>query len=799
LICKTEGVRTGGGMRLAITSRMLITALVLSFLVAAPLAMALAHRRFASLVALWPAALFAALATLLPEVTAGKTLVETNAWVGSLGIDLAFRVDGLSLLFALLITGIGAFIFLYASRYLAGDPDRRRFFVYLTLFTGAMLGAVLADDLITLLVFWELTSFASFVLIGYQPEAPKARRSAQQGLLVTAGGGLAMLAGILLLGEIAGTYRIGEILAQGQALAAHPQAPAVIALLAVGAFAKSAQAPLHVWLANAMVAPTPVSAFLHSATMVKLGVYLLARFNPVFGEHDWWTPLLMSAGLATMLTGTVLALRESDLKRVLAYSTVVSLGTLVTLIGLPAKVAASAMVTFLVVHALYKACLFMVAGIVDHETGTRDATRLAGLARAMPVTAAVALLAGLSMAGLPPFVGFVGKELIYEAGLTAGSPALAVGIALLANACMVVVAGVVTVRCFFGPPAATPHAPHGKPRDPSPAMLAGPAVLAMLGLLFGLDPALAHGLLGPAASVVAGQPIEPAMSLWHGFTPMLALSVATLILGVLLLRHWHPLRSFLAGLAAIDRYGPDAAYDRIVTGLQRLAAWQSRLIQHGSLRGYLHATLAITTAAVLGTMIARAGFAWPAFDPAAGVQAAVLPTLVVLAALAVARTGNFTAGIVAAGMVGFGVALVFLFNGAPDLAFTQFSVEALSIVLLLAIIGRMPFHEIDSRSRRQRRRDAGLATLLGAVAAAVLLAVIAGPFDARLSDYYRESAVPLAHGRNLVNVIIVDFRALDTLGEITVLALAALAAAALLASSTTRPPAAAHKPGEDRR
>jgi multicomponent Na+:H+ antiporter subunit A len=264
------------------------------------------------------------------------------------------------------------------------------------------------------------------------------------------------------------------------------------------------------------------------------------------------------------------------------------------------------------------------------------------------------------------------------------------------------------------------------------------------------------------------------------------LSVATLVLGVLLLRHWHPLRSFLASLASIDRFGPDAAYDRIVAGLQRLSTWQARLIQHGSLRGYLHATLAVTTAAVLGTMVAKGGFDWPDIDWTAGLQAAMLPALMILAALAVARTGSFTAGIVAAGMVGFGVALAFLFNGAPDLAFTQFSVEALSIVLLLAIIGRMPFHEVDSRSRAQRRRDAVLAMLLGGVAASVLLAVVAGPFDARLSDYYRQSSVPLAHGRNLVNVIIVDFRALDTLGEITVLALAALAAAAVLFGTTRR-------------
>lgn len=765
---------------------MLLTIVVLSSVVAAPLAMAAVRAKLACLIALWPAALFAALAGLLPEIMDGRQRLEAFAWIPSLGVELAFRADGLALLFGLLITGIGSFIFLYASRYLAGDPDQGRFFAFLILFTGAMLGAVLSDDLITLLVFWELTSFASFLLIGYQPEAAKARRSAQQGLLVTVAGGLAMLGGVLLLGEAAGTYRIGEILAQGPALAAHPQAPAVILLIALGAFAKSAQAPLHAWLPNAMVAPTPVSAFLHSATMVKLGVYLLARLNPVYGEHAWWTPLLMSAGLATMLTGTVLALRESDLKRVLAYSTVVSLGTLVTLIGLPAKVAASAMVTFLVVHALYKACLFMIAGIVDHETGTRDATRLGGLARVMPVTAAVALLAGLSMAGLPPFVGFVGKELIYEAGLTAASPGLAVGIALLANACMVVVAGVVTVRCFFGALVPTPDAPHGGPQDPPLAMLAGPAALAVLGLLFGLHPALAHGLLGPAASAVAGQAIEPALSLWHGFTPMLALSIGTLVLGVLVLRHWHPLRRFLAGLAGIDRFGPDAAYDRLIAGLQRLATWQAALIQHGSLRGYLQATFVVVAVSVLVTMILEDGFAWPRMDWRDAPRNAVLPALLILAALAVARARSFTAGIVSAGMVGFGLALAFLFGGAPDLAFTQFSVEALSIVLLLAIIGRMPFHEVDSRDKPQRRQDAALAAMLGLAAAAVLLAVVATPFDARLSDYFREASVPQAHGRNLVNVIIVDFRALDTLGEITVLALSALAAAAVLAGAAKR-------------
>ena len=757
-----------------------LTFLVLSTFLAVPLLMWLVRRGMSSLTAAFPAILFADFARMLPSIAAGQELREELAWIEVLGVSLAFRVDGLALLFALLITGIGSFIFLYASRYLSGHPDQPRFIAFLTMFMGAMLGAVLADDLITLLIFWELTSFASFLLIGYEPEKAQSRRSAQQGLLITVAGGLSLMAGAIVLGAAAGTFRIGEIVARGPELVAHPHAPIIIVLIAVGAFAKSAQAPLHVWLANAMVAPTPVSAYLHSSTMVKLGVYLLARLNPVFGMHSWWTWILVTAGLMTMLTGTLLAMRETDLKRVLAYSTVVSLGTLITLIGLPAEVAAVAMVTFLMVHALYKACLFMVAGIIDHETGTRDASRLGGLARLMPVTAAIALLAGLSMAGLPPFVGFVGKELVYEAGLTARFPTLALSVAVIANACMVVVAGVVTVRCFFGPLVPTPGAPHGQADDPPWTMLLGPAVLSVLGLVLGLHPALAQSLLGPAASSVAGRAIEPVPSLGHGFTPILALSVLTLALGVLLLWHWHPMRRFLASRPEIDRWGPDTWYDRAMTALPRVASWQTDLIQRGSLRGYLRATFAVTAALVFATLIAKGGVALPQMRLDSLDPQAVLPLLLVAATVAVVRAGTFTAGIVAAGMTGFGLALTFLFNGAPDLAFTQFSVEALSIVLLLAIIGRMPFQELDSRSRSQRRGDAIVATALGLVVTALLMSVIAGPFDAGISDYFRQVSVPEAHGRNLVNVIIVDFRALDTLGEITVLALAALAASALI-------------------
>ncbi len=750
---------------------------------AAPLAGWLGGRS-SPLLAILPLGLLAGFLSLGAGLGDGEALIESHAWIPSLGVDMGFRLDGLSLLFALLITGIGTLIFLYASAYLRGEPRLVRFYAVLTLFMASMLGAVLADDVVLLVVFWELTSLTSFLLIGYTPEKPEARRGAQQGFLITVAGGLAMLAGTILLGSVAGTFSISVMLERADAIAEHPRAPIIIVLLALGAFAKSAQFPLHSWLVNAMVAPTPVSAFLHSATMVKLGVYLLARMDPIFGGHGLWVGLLSSLGAATMVGAAVLALRETDLKRVLAYSTVASLGTLVMLIGIPGTLAAVAAMTFLVAHALYKACLFMVAGIVDHETGTRDSSALSGLRRHMPVTAAAALVGGLSMAGLPPFFGFLAKEALYETGLGAPSaeawPLIAA--ALVANAALVVVAGIVGYRCFAGPY----RGPGQRPHDPGATMLAGPALFGVLGLLFGLAPgAIGSSLILPAASAVAGQPIDYTLSLWHGFTPMLVLSVATLALGVLAYSRASQIAMAMRRIDLIDRWSPDRIYDRLIVGLQRLARWQTEAIQTGSLRVYVGRMLALIATGCGVTLLLRDGVRLPSFADAL-VPELVLVALLAVSAVAVLGTRNFVAGIVAAGMVGFSIALIFLFQGAPDLAFTQFSVEALAMVILLAIVGRLPFRELDYRTAKERRRDAAVAIGLGVVVTLIMLSMLNEPFDARLSDYFRATSVPEAHGRNLVNVIIVDFRALDTLGEITVLGLAAIAAAAVLAGLRLR-------------
>lgn len=758
---------------------MTLALLICAAFVAAPAVFLLTSRLHPAWTTILPAFLFCGFATKFLIIQQQGAIQESLAWIPELGITLAFRLDALSLLFSLLITGIGTFIFLYASAYLPRNYKTPRFFTTLTLFMAAMLGAVLADDLISLIVFWELTSLTSFLLIGYEPALNQARRSAQQGLLVTVGGGLALLAGAILLGNAAGTYQISEILNHETDLLQGATGYAIVLLIALGAFAKSAQAPLHAWLPNAMVAPTPVSAYLHSATMVKLGVYLLARLNPALSESLLWTPLLMGVGLTTMLTGTVLALRETDLKRVLAYSTIVSLGTLVTLIGTNHELAAVAMAAFLVIHALYKACLFMVAGIIDHEVGSRDASQLGGLVKFMPLTAIITCLAAFSMAGLPPLFGFVGKELIYEAGLKAQLPWLAIVITVLANACMVTIAGVIALRCFFGKNLTVVSQATTTPHDPSFLMWVGPLILAILGLCFGVMPWLIQGLVSQVASVVEGAPVEVSLSLWHGLTPMLALSLLTLMVGVAVFWGWDHCRRPLKALKHIDRWGTDSLYDKTLDALLRFAKWQTHLIQSGSLRYYMVASIGITSVSVLAVLFWQNGFELPEIRLRQSGTEVILPILLILASLSVLKANTFFKGIVAAGTVGFGSAVVFLFGGAPDLAFTQFSVESLSIVILLAIIGHMPFRDADPRTNAQSRLDAVVAIAFGLMLIAMLFSVVAIPFDETLSNFFREASYPQAHGRNLVNVIIVDFRALDTLGEITVLALAALAAVAV--------------------
>lgn len=712
-----------------------------------------------------------------PEIAAGTSVAAAFWGSASLGIIGGLRLDGLSFVFALLITGIGALIFTFAGAYFAGDARVRRLCVILLLFMMAMIGAVTADDVIVLFVFWELTSLTSFLLVGFDHEKLKSRKAALQALLITGGGGLALLAGLILVAMAAGTTSLSGIIVARDAVLAHPAAIPAMLLIILGCFTKSAQVPFHFWLPNAMAAPTPVSAYLHSATMVKLGVYLLARMNPVYQDVDLWQTLLTGFGAATAVTGAFLAFRETDLKRVLAYTTVTALGTLTMLIGIAPELSITAAMTFLVVHAFYKAALFMVAGIIDHEAGTRDVAQLRGLRRAMPLTAAAAALAAFSMAGLPPFVGFVAKELIYEAKLELGPTAsVLIAASFLVNAATVAIAAVLSWRLFFGTPAPTPEKPH----DPHWAMLFGPVVLACLGLFAGAMPAwLGAAVIDPAVTAVLGRPADVALKLWHGFNLVLAMSAATVALGVLIYLAWDRIVPRMRSIALVDHFAPSAAYERWLASLLAFADATTRLIQHGSLRGYVRTLFLVTAAAIIVTLAVRGGFAWPGAGVPLDVRA-LIAALLLGGCIATMLAGTSFQAVLAMGLVGFATALLFLVFGAPDVAFTQFAVETLLVVILATALMRLPLRGCDLRTSSEKFSDLGVALFTGAAASLVLAAVLASPFDPRLSLWFGAESVPAAHGRNVVNVILVDFRALDTLGEITVLAIAAFAVVALL-------------------
>ncbi|MEJ5210199.1 MAG: hydrogen gas-evolving membrane-bound hydrogenase subunit E [Burkholderiales bacterium] len=697
------------------------------------------------------------------------------AWIPSLSVSLAFRIDGLSALMLALVTGIGTWVFVYASGYLAHEPRRGRLFAVLLLFMLAMVGAVSADNVIVLFLFWELTSLTSFLLVGFQHRRSHARSAARQALLITMGGGLALLGGLTLLAQITGSWTLSGIVAAAPAHLADARLPYALLLVLLGAFTKSAQFPFHFWLPNAMSAPTPVSAYLHSATMVKLGIYLMARLDAAFNDLLLWEATLVATGTVTAVWAGVLALRERDLKRILARSTVSALGTLTLLVGLPNPGAGLAVVTFLFAHALYKAPLFMVAGNIDHATGTRIIDHLMGLRRAMPWTAAVAVLAGLSMAGLPLSFGFVAKDVMSAAKAEAEVLALVSYATVFVNAISVAVAGVAAVRVFWGPP----ETARGPVHEVSWRMLLPPLAIVLLGMEFDFVPT-ADPLLLAAARVIAPGLGAADLSASYGLDVLLSATGLTVLVGLAFFLSWDRLHQRLQAMHWLDRYGPAATYELLLRGLALLAARQTRLLQHGRLTGYLRLALA----ALLG----MGAFAWMNSDtrlslswtwPPQAWAWLVAGVLIVAGAGAALRLRDRLAVLMASGLVGYGSAALFLFAGAPDLAFTQFAVETVLVVVAASVLPHygtgqaraVPWHAGDLLLAAA----AGLGTFL-------LLAHLDGlPPDTRLADWFGANSLPAAHGRNVVNVIIVDFRALDTLGEIAVVAFSLLAALPLLA------------------
>lgn len=735
----------------------------------APLLHRYTGRHSGSLLAIVPAILFSFFAAQLPLISQGEVLSQRWLWFSGMDIHLSFLLDGLSLLFALLITGIGTFILLYANRYLEGHPALGRFFLFLLTFMGAMLGLVLADNLITLFVFWELTTVSSFMLIGFNHEDAESRQKAHQGLMVTVIGGLALMTGFIMLGFAAGSYELSDIVQQD--LSTHALYLPMLILILLGAFTKSAQTPFHFWLPNAMAAPTPVSAYLHSATMVKAGIYLLARLQPTLGSSSAWMLTLSAIGAITMLTGIFLASRATGIKKVLAYSTVMALGTLTMLLGLGTEKAALAAVTFLLAHALYKGALFMIAGILDHEAGIKDFQNVSGLRHKMPKTCAVAIIAALSLAGVIPLFGFVAKELLLEAVLSGAHWQIAlISATVLANIFVVLVAALLAIKPWFGAAIATPKDAH----DPGIAMLAGPTILAALSLLLGLFPFIADNwLLQAAASAVYGSPVKDYLALWHGINLPLLLSLTSLCLGLLLYRQWAHWRNLTAAVDRASQYGPEALYNRMMAALVQFAAWQTKVLQNGYLRNYLMTTMA-TILLLVGWAMLRLEHFNITFDlHDVKIQEATVFLILLVTILSAVLVKSFLAAVALLGALGFAVALIYVFFSAVDVGITQVLVETITVLLLVLVLYRLPeFRKLSSNSNRAR--DAIIAISSGLLITLLVLLVTSARSMEGISSYFIANSVPEGYGRNIVNVILVDFRALDTLGEIFVLALVAI-------------------------
>lgn len=733
----------------------------------------IARRATGWLLALLPLGIFAYLVRLIPAIADGQTVVTEIVWVPSLKVNLTFNLDGLALLMALLVSGIGALILIYTSGYMRDDPGIGRLDTYLLFFMASMLGLVLSDNLFTLFIFWELTSISSYLLIGFKYRYQTSRDAALQALLVTAGGGLAMLAGFVLLSASADSATISTIINDNLFSSSSSMYGAVLILILLGAFAKSAQFPFHFWLLNAMEAPTPVSAYLHSATMVKAGIYLLARFTPILGGTTAWTVIVVSIGGLTMLLGAYLAWQKRDLKRILAYATISVLGTIVLLLGIGSELAVEAAMVFLLAHALYKGALFMVAGSVDKAAGTRNIDGLGGLLAKMPVTFVAALVAGLSMAGLPPLLGFIAKELEYDALLhEAGAyPVLMIVAMVAANALVGVAAGLVVIKPFFGRKPILKRDPHESPLS----MWLGPLLLAALGLLFGLMPALVdETLIVPATVAVTGAVEFEHLALWHGLTVPMGLSVLTIGLAVVV----YLLRNRLLVMTkrtTSGRFGPAHFYEWSLDWMLRSADKLTLFLQNGNLRVYLNV--------IIGTAVLLVGSVFLFYTLPdmtlntdindVSVIAAGLSGMIIVAAISATLFRSRLAAIAVLGVIGYSIAILFLLFGAPDLAMTQFSVETLTVVVIVLVIWKLPYFE-NLTKRGDRIKDVVIAVAAGLLMTLFVLVITATPLTSQITPDIVADSYLIAKGRNVVNVILVDFRGVDTFGEITVLSVAGI-------------------------
>ncbi|MGY6741466.1 MAG: putative monovalent cation/H+ antiporter subunit A [Cecembia sp.] len=748
------------------------------FALLVPLLSKFAPRAIPSLLSAVPILLFLYFISQLSTIREGQFLLESISWIPQLGIDLSFRLDGLSILFSLMITGIGALVFVYTSYYLKGHPYLDRFYGYLSMFMASMLGVVLSDNLITLFIFWELTSISSFFLIGFNNEEASSRKSAMMALGITGFGGLVMLAGFVWIGSIAGTYSLTELMTQPEVLTGNSGYVWILVLVFIGAFTKSAQFPFHFWLPGAMKAPTPVSTYLHSATMVKAGVFLLARFTPILGNTPDWNWTLTVVGAITMTYAAIHALFRTDLKSILAFSTISALGILVFLIGLGTETALLGAGLFILTHALYKAALFLITGIIDHETGSRDVSRIAGLQHKMMPVAIAGYIAALSSAGVPFFLGFLSKEAMYEAVFHLPQAALILTIlAVLTKICLLVAGFWAGIKPFTGKISAVSE----KAKLPSPRLWVPTIILGALSVSFGIFPALIEkSLILPVLSSMMLGPIDSYLALWHGFNWVLLLSVLTLLIGTAIYFSWRPSEDKFKKTLRFEPFAPEQIIKSLGKSAQAFAQRWTGFFQNGYLRNYV-----ITILIFLSIVIAYRLFSgvyiyldWYQISEITPSEIIVV-FLMVISIFFVILSKTRTAVIVSLGVIGFANCLFFLYYSAPDLAMTQFSIDTLTVLLFMLVLFKLPRNTTFS-SKKIRIRDAFISLIFGTLIAILTLEVFEEPTMKEVSEYYADNAYILAKGRNVVNVILVDYRGFDTMVETVVLVIAAIGVFSLM-------------------
>lgn len=733
-----------------------------------------------------------------PQIQAGDVIDERFVWLQSYGLNLSLRMDGFAWMFALLVFGIGALVVLYARYYMSPQDPVPRFFAFLLAFMGSMAGVVLSGNIIQMVFFWELTSVFSFLLIGYWHHRKDARRGARMALTITGTGGLCLLAGVLILGNIVGSYELDNVLAAGSQIRNHTLYLPALVLILLGAFTKSAQFPFHFWLPNAMAAPTPVSAYLHSATMVKAGVFLLARFWPVLSGTQEWFWIVSTVGATTLIFAAYTAMFQKDLKGLLAYSTISHLGLITLLLGLNRELAAVAAVFHIINHATFKASLFMAVGIVDHETGTRDIRRLSGLLKLMPITGTLALVAAAAMAGVPFLNGFLSKEMFFSETVLVHAPSyVQAGLPILATV-FGVFSAVYSLRftadVFFGPKAI--DLPKKNPHDPPIWMIVPVGLLVIVCIAVGILPALVIGpaLALAATPVVGGVLPQYSLAIWHGINEPLIMSMVALGVGSLLYVVSRTLRTkgYLEDYSFVWGLNGQRIFEWTLTFFSRQSRFLRLAFTTRRLQWQMFWLVTVTfTAVALPLWLGGLNIGSRATQPAspAFVGLWVMGCICAIAAAWQAKYHRLAA-MVMLGATGLCVCITFLWFSAPDLGLTQLAVEVVTTILLLLGLRWLPQRDKNLRqpswsldqgmAQARRARDIIIALVAGSGIALLTLAMLTRPFPESTSTFFLERAYTEGGGTNVVNVMLVDFRAFDTFGEIVVLGIVALTVYALL-------------------